>query len=50
MRRLATINTIKARMTNAVVRNLDSPKLTPSFGDVAQNARQAPQMQMRRKP
>lgn len=50
LRRLANINSIKARMTNAVVRNLDSPKLTQSFSEVAQAVRQAPQMRVRRKP
>ncbi|NKE48643.1 hypothetical protein HB662_28005 [Roseomonas frigidaquae] len=50
MRRLASINTIKARMTNAVVRNLDSPKLTQSFEEATRDQRPTQHMQMRRKP
>ena len=47
VRRLSKINAIKTRMTNAVARNLETPRLKQTFERTASNA---PKQQLRRKP
>ncbi|WP_149535741.1 hypothetical protein [Siccirubricoccus phaeus] len=49
-RRLATINGIKARMSNTIVRNMDSPKLTRAFTGAAGDPAPKPERQQRRQP
>lgn len=50
MRRLAMINCIKARMSNTIVRNMDTPKLTRTFTRAVGDPVRQPANQQRRQP